>query len=410
MRDLLLVSRRGADAPGVDELLARLGGKAPRGGLRRRRPRPARGAAGHDHRHRGDPLRRRPRRRHGGVDDRRAARTRCCGPRSTRPATCTSSPSDLDAFVLFSSAAAVLGSPGQGNYAAANAYLDALAQQRRADGLPAHALAWGLWASTGAMTSELGASGTQRLNAAGPEGAHRRARPGAVRPARWRPRHQLLITAGLDTTALQAQARIGALPALLRGLVKIPSAAPPRRRRHAGAEAGERARGAVGGGDPGPRPRARRRRAGPPGAGDRPGAHVQGPRLRLADRCGTPERTRASERPRAAGHAGLRPPDPGRRRRAPAVEARPRPRRSGRRSTTSSTASRRCSRRSPTTTATASPRACARCWRPRSRRTARTRGPASSRPAPTRSSSSSTSSAGRRGQAQPSTSLVRLPA
>jgi NAD(P)-dependent dehydrogenase (short-subunit alcohol dehydrogenase family)/acyl carrier protein len=74
---------------------------------------------------------------------------------------------DLRMFVLFSAAAGLFGTMGQGNYAAANAFLDSLAEYRRAQGLPATAVSWGLWEAGSGMTGQLDRADIDRMRRSG---------------------------------------------------------------------------------------------------------------------------------------------------------------------------------------------------------------------------------------------------
>ncbi len=126
---------------------------------------------------------------------------------------------DLSAFVLFSSAAGTLGGPGQANYAAANVFLDALAEKRQAEGLPATSIAWGLWEREGGMASGLAEADLARMRRAGIEAlsdaqglALFDAAIGADRPQ--------ALAVPIDTAGLRAVASVGALPPILSGLVR----------------------------------------------------------------------------------------------------------------------------------------------------------------------------------------------
>jgi len=122
---------------------------------------------------------------------------------------------DLDEFVLFSSATSVLGGAGQGNYAAANAFLDALAAHRRASGRLAQSLAWGLWERDSAITAGLGAAGRARIARTGMK-ALSDADGLALLDGAAALDLPLVLAARLDLSGLRSQA--SSLPALWRAL------------------------------------------------------------------------------------------------------------------------------------------------------------------------------------------------
>ncbi|MGW4123480.1 SDR family NAD(P)-dependent oxidoreductase [Nocardia sp. NPDC004711] len=138
----------------------------------------------------------------------------------------------LKAFVLFSSAAGAFGNPGQGNYAAANACLDALALHRRASGRSGQSLAWGLWGTDGGMATELSDVDRQRM-----------ARSGMLPLSEEQGLALFGAATGLDTAApilarldLESLRNAGFAAALLSGLV------PARRRAASDAPAALRTR------------------------------------------------------------------------------------------------------------------------------------------------------------------------
>ncbi|MEU6153514.1 thioester reductase domain-containing protein [Actinosynnema sp. NPDC047251] len=126
---------------------------------------------------------------------------------------------DLTAFVLFSSLAGVIGGAGQSSYAAANTFLDGLAEYRAALDLPATSVAWGLWAAT-AAGGELGAADVERIARAGYPPIPSDTGP-ALLDLAVATGLPALTAAPLDTAALRAQPR--QVPPVLAGLVRVPS-------------------------------------------------------------------------------------------------------------------------------------------------------------------------------------------
>ncbi|WP_370934873.1 SDR family NAD(P)-dependent oxidoreductase [Amycolatopsis sp. cg13] len=132
--------------------------------------------------------------------------------------------SDLDAFVLFSSAASTVLAAGQAGYAAANAFLDELAEHRRAQGLPATSLCWGAWSEDGGMAGELSEADFRRLRRLGtPPMATAEAL--ALLDASLASTEAVLAPVRLDQAALRA--RTDDLPPVLRSMVRRPAKKAP---------------------------------------------------------------------------------------------------------------------------------------------------------------------------------------
>ncbi len=140
----------------------------------------------------------------------------------------------LSMFVLFSSLAGVLGTPGQANYAAANVVLDGLAAHRRRLGLPAVSIAWGLWDNATGMTGALTEAEVARLARTGiaaltPEQGL------ALFDAALTEPEALVVAANWDLAGLRSRAERGDLPPVLTGMVR-----GVRRAAAAGPDAGSR--------------------------------------------------------------------------------------------------------------------------------------------------------------------------
>nr|ANC94964.1 AlmHIII [Streptomyces sp. A1(2016)] len=150
---------------------------------------------------------------------------------------------DLSVFVLFSSVAALLGGAGQGSYAAANGFLDGLAQYRRARSLPALSLGWGL-AGSGRMTSHLDTQALLRRMARGGVLPLSPAESMALFDAAQGFDEALQVPVHFHTAALSAD---GNVPPIFRGLIQGGGARNAAARRR---NAGPRHSGAPVGGDP----------------------------------------------------------------------------------------------------------------------------------------------------------------
>nr|WP_205614804.1 type I polyketide synthase [Streptomyces chartreusis] len=223
VRDLLLVSRRGAAAPGACELVAELEQLGARVGARACDVADRESLAAvldgvdlsavvHAAGVLDDGL-------IGDLSPERVSRVVAAKAESALHLHELTADRELSAFVLFSSFAGVVGNAGQAAYSAANNVLDALALNRRAQGLPAVSLAWGMWANADGMGGTLGRAELERMARQGfpaletGEGL-------ALLDAALLVNDPIAVPVALRTSAL-GEAGHGALPAVLHDLVPL---------------------------------------------------------------------------------------------------------------------------------------------------------------------------------------------